>query len=175
MPAASTASNVQLDQYPGNFTAAQKFNLIQPSLNLSGTYEIQNANSGLALNVYGGQTVNGVEIIQWPFSNGATNAEWKFVPASPGYYRIQNVNSGLYVNVTGASTAFGALLVQYQSVGTYNDQWRVVQNSDGTYSFYNALSTDAIDVPAASTASGIQLDQYGENGTSAQKFNLIGQ
>jgi hypothetical protein len=100
-PAASTASNVQLDQYPGNFTAAQKFNLIKPSLNLSGTYEIQNANSGLALNVYGGQTANGVEIIQWPFSSGVTNAEWKFVPASPGYYRIQNVNSGLMLMSQG--------------------------------------------------------------------------
>jgi Ricin-type beta-trefoil lectin domain-like len=116
-----------------------------------------------------------VEIIQWPFSSGVTNAEWKFVPASPGYYRIQNVNSGLYVNVSGASTAFGALIVQWATSTTNNDQWRVVQNSDGTYSFYNALSSDAIDVPAASTASGIQLDQYGENGTPAQKFNLIRQ
>jgi hypothetical protein len=175
VPAASSASDVQLDQYPGNFTAAQKFNLIQPNLNLSRTYEIQNANSGLALNVYGGQTANGAEIIQWPFASGATNAEWTFVAASPGYYRIKNLNSGLYLNVSGASTAFGAPIIQWGTSTTNNDRWRVVQNSDGTYSFYNALSSDALDVPAASTASGVQLDQYGENSTPAQKFNLISQ
>jgi len=175
VPGASTASSTQLDQWFANGTEAQKFNLIQPSLNLSGTYEIQNADSGLAVNVSDASTANGAEIIQWPFSGGATNAEWRFISASPGYYRIQNVNSGLYLNVAGGSTAFGAPIVQWSTSGTNNDQWRVVQNSNGTYSFYNANSTDALDVPSASTTSGTQLDQYGENGTPAQQFNLISQ
>ena len=172
VPGASANSGVQLDQWFANGQVQQKFNLIQPNLNLSATYEIQNANSGLALNVSGASRANNAIIIQYPFSVGQTNSEWKFVPARPGYYRIQNVNSGLYVNVSGGSTAFGAPIIQFSASMIYNDQWRVVQNSNGTYSFYNAYSTDALDVPNGSTTSGTQLDQWGENTTGAQQFNL---
>jgi Ricin-type beta-trefoil lectin domain-like/Glycosyl hydrolase family 76 len=171
IPGASTASGVQLDQWFGNGTTAQKFNLIQPSITFSGNYEIQNTNSGLALDVSGASTTENAPVIQYAF-NDQKNQLWNFVAADPGYYRIKNVNSGLYLNVTGANTNMGSLLVQWPSVTTYNDQWRPVLNSNGSYSFYSALSAQAIDVPGASTASGVQLDQWGENGTVAQTFNL---
>jgi MYXO-CTERM domain-containing protein len=172
-PAGSQTSGTQLDQWAGNGTPAQRFNLIQPNLTLPGIYEIQNVNSSFALNVSVGSPPESAPVIQSAFTSGETNAEWTFVAADPGYYRIQNVNSGLYVNVSGANTKMGSLLVQYPSVTAYNDQWRPVLNSDGSYSFYNALSAQAIDVPAASTTSGVQLNQWGENPTAAQKFNLI--
>ena len=146
-----------------------------PTLNLSGTYEIKNVGSGLALNVYGGSTTNGAEVIQYPYSNGQNNSLWTFVPTSGGYYQIRNVNSGLVLNVSGASGINGALIFQWsaQSMIPGNDQWMPVQNQDGTFSFYNLLSKQALDVPGASTASGVQLDQWFGNGTAAQKFNLI--
>ena len=151
--------------------------LLPPAVNLSGTYEIQNVSSGLALNVDGGSTANGAPIIQYPFTSGATNALWTFVPTSGGYYQIKNANSGEVVNVTGASGINGALIVQWPGNGMIpgNDQWLPVQNPDGTYSFFNLNSLQALDVPNGSTTSGTQLDQWFGNSTSAQEFNLIPQ
>jgi hypothetical protein len=148
-----------------------------PSVNLSGTYEIQNAGSGLALNVSGASTTNGAPIIQYPFTSGATNALWTFVPTSGGYYQIKNVNSGQLVNVAAASGINGASIVQWpaQSLIPGNDQWMPVQNPDGSYSFFNLNSLQALDDPNESTASGTQLDQWFGNSTSAQEFNLISQ
>jgi hypothetical protein len=51
VPGSSETSGIQLDQWAGNGTTAQKFNLIQPNLDLSRTYEIQSASSNLALTV----------------------------------------------------------------------------------------------------------------------------
>lgn len=148
-----------------------------PSVNLSGTYEIQNVASGLAMNVKDASTANGAPIIQWPFSSGETNALWTFVPTSGGYYQIKNVNSGQVVNVQAVSGMNGASIVQWPAQGMIpgNDQWLPVQNPDGTYSFYNLNSLQALDDPNESIESGLQLDQWFGNSTPAQKFNLIPQ
>jgi hypothetical protein len=148
-----------------------------PTMNLAGTYEIQNVNSGLALNVSGGSTANSAPVIQYAFSSGQKNALWTFVPTSGGYYQIKNVNSGQVLNVVGGNAAGApeAKIVQFpaQSMLPGNDQWLPVQNSDGTFSFYNLLSKQALNIPGNSTASGTQLDQYFQNGSTGQKFSLI--
>ena len=151
--------------------------LLPPSVNLSGTYEIQSVASSLALNVSGGSTTNGAAVIQYPFTSGATNALWTFVPTSGGYYQIKNVNSGQVVNVTGGSGIQGALIVQWPASGLTpgNDQWFPVKNPDGTYSFYSLNSLQALDVPGGTTTEKTQLDQWFGNSTTAQKFNLIPQ
>ncbi len=151
--------------------------LLPPSVNVSGRYEIQNVASGMALNVSGASTADSAPIIQWPFTSGATNALWTFVPISGGYYQIRNVNSGKMVNVAGGSGINGAKILQWPagSILPGNDLWEPVQNPDGTYSFYNLNSLQALDNPGGSAASGTQLDQWFDNSTPAQKFNLIPQ
>ena len=64
-----------------------------PTMSLAGTYEIQNVNSGLVLNVVGGNTTPGTEVIQYPWVNGQTNSLWTFVPTSGGYYQIKNAST----------------------------------------------------------------------------------
>jgi hypothetical protein len=146
-----------------------------PGVVLSGTYEIQNVASGLAMTVAANSTTNGAAIVQSPFTVGATSALWTFVPTSGGYYQIKNASSGLVVNVSGGSVANGAPIVEWLAQGMIpgNDQWLPVQNSNGTYSFYNLDSLQALDVPGASTASGTQLDQWFGNGSDAQAFRLV--
>ncbi len=146
-----------------------------PALNLSGTWQIQNVNSGLAMNVYGGSTANNAAIVQYPFSSGQNNAKWQFVPTGGGYYHIVNVNSQLAVNVTGGSAQKGAAIIQYTPQGTNpgNDQWYPVLNPDGSYSFYNQNSYQALEVPAFSTTSGTQLTQYFGNFGTNQEWKLI--
>ena len=173
----TSTNNTNANPVEMSSAAAVWQHLLPPSVNLSGTYEIQNVASGLALNVSGGSTTQGAAIIQYPFASGATNALWTFVPTSGGYYQIKNVNSSQVVNVTGASAINGAAIVQFPvgSMITGNDQWLPVQNPDGTYSFYNLNSLQALDDPGGSTTSETQLDQWFGNSTSAQKFNLIPQ
>jgi predicted alpha-1,6-mannanase (GH76 family) len=153
-------------------------NLPQPAISLSGTWEIQNVNSGLALNVKAASKIAGAIVVQYPFMSGQTNSLWTFVPTSGGFYQIKNVNSGLVLNVSGGVTTNalnGALIDQTDPAGMTpgNQQWVPVKNSDGTYSFYSLNSQQALDVPGASTTSDVQLDQWFGNSTTAQKFKLI--
>ncbi len=150
--------------------------LLPASVNLSGTFEIQNVSSGLAVQVQTSSTANPKPIVQDAFTGG-TNQLWTFVSTSGGYYHIENVGTGQVVNVTAASGMNGALIVQWPAGGMTpgNDQWLPVQNPDGTYSFYSLNSLQALDDPGESTTTGLQLDQWFGNSTPAQKFNLISQ
>lgn len=143
------------------------------TVDLSGTHEIQNVASGLALSVSGDSTAAGAAIVQLPSASGA--ASWRFIAAStPGYYRIQSVQSGLSMSVSNASRVIGAPIVQSPAVQTapFNDQWLPVLNSDGTFSFYNLATTLALDEARASTTAN-QLDQWYPNGSDAQGFRLV--
>ncbi len=141
-------------------------------INFAGVFEIQNAYSGLALDVSGGSMSNGATILQWPYQ-GNSNQLWNFIPTSGGYYQIKNANSALDVNVTGASTANGAAIVQWPFGSGGNDQWLPVRIADGSYVFYNRVSGLLLDDPGGTTW-GVQFDQWGANGGSNQKFWVIG-
>ncbi|HEV2647538.1 MAG TPA: RICIN domain-containing protein [Acidobacteriaceae bacterium] len=153
-------------------------NLPPAALSLSGTWEIQNVNSGLSLNIKGASTAAGAIVQQYAFSSGQNNALWTFVPTSGGYYQIKNVNSGMVLNVSGGVTTnalAGALIDQTNQAGMMpgNQQWMPVKNPDGSYSFYSLNSYQALDVPGASKSSGVQLDQWFGNGATNQEFKLI--
>ncbi|HEV2645162.1 MAG TPA: RICIN domain-containing protein [Acidobacteriaceae bacterium] len=144
------------------------------SFSFSGNYELQNVNSGLALDVSGGSTSNGAAVVQNTYT-GASSQLWTLVATSGGYYQIKNVNSGLVLNVKGHSTLAKALIQQYGAQGPTpgNDRWLPAKNSDGTWSFYNLNSQMSLDVPGASKSTGVQFQQSFANNNSNQKFNLI--
>ena len=141
----------------------------------TGNYEIQNANSGPALDVSGGSTSSGAAVVQNTYTG--TNSElWTLVATAGGCYQIKNVKSGLVLNVTGASTTTTGALIQQsaaQPMQPGNDQWYPALNADNTYSFYSLNSQMALDVPGSTSAAGVQLDQAFTNNNTNQKFNLI--
>jgi hypothetical protein len=151
---------------------------IQASIPLSfpftGNYELQNVNSGLALDVTGASTTTGAAVVQTAYT-GATDQLWTLVSTAGSCYQIKNVKSGLVLNVTAASTTSGALIQQSaaQAMQPGNDQWQPALNADGSYSFYSLNSQMALEVPGASTSSGTQLDHSFANNATNQKFNLI--
>jgi hypothetical protein len=146
-----------------------------PAVNLSGTWEIENVNSGLALEVSGGSKANKAAIVQEPFASGNNAYLWTFVQTSGGYYHIVNVNSGQALNISGASGLSQALADQWppQGMNPGGDSWLPVVNSDGSYSFYNLNSYQALDVPGGSKTAGTQLQQYYGNGGTNQEFTLV--
>ncbi|HEV2618853.1 MAG TPA: RICIN domain-containing protein, partial [Acidobacteriaceae bacterium] len=149
--------------------------LVPPAVNLSGTWQIQNVNSTLAVQVSGGSKSNKAAVVQEPY-NGSAGQTWTFKATSGGYYQIINVNSGEAMNVSGSSGVSKALIDQWPGETTMNpgsDEWLPVVNTDGSYSFYNLNSYEALDVPGASKTAGTQLQQYWSNGGTNQEFTLI--
>lgn len=146
--------------------------LPQPNINASGTYEIVNVTSNMALSVTSNASYGAV--VQQAYTGAATQ-KWTFTITNGGYCQIKNASSGLVINVQAASALPGAKVIQYagQGMNPGNDQWLPVVNTDGTYSFYNLNSLKALDNTAASTASGTQYSQYWPNDSAAQKFKVI--
>ncbi|HUC85103.1 MAG TPA: putative Ig domain-containing protein, partial [Candidatus Acidoferrales bacterium] len=139
-------------------------------------YEIQNVGSGLTLSVAGASLTNGAGVVQNPWGNGSTSAEWIFTPTSnDGYFQLINANSGLDAIVQGDSTAAGALIVQGPVGTTGYDQWEPVQNGDGSYTFYNLNSGLVLDDPGSSTSASTQMDQAVATGGVNQEWDIIGQ
>jgi hypothetical protein len=172
-----TTNNLNVDAMVMASGAAVWQHLPAPAQNLSGTWEIQNVKSGLALTIAGGVNTTGAAIVQEPYTSGPHEL-WKFVPTSGGYYQIVNNVSGLDINVSGNNAQNGingALLIQWtpQGMNPGNDQWAPFQNADGTWSFYSLNSLQALEVPGNSTTAGTQLDQWFSNGGTNQEFKLI--
>ncbi|MEG9432070.1 glycoside hydrolase family 76 protein [Terriglobus sp. ADX1] len=166
--------------YDANVTASAAaigFHLPPPALDLSGTWEIDSAKTGLAVTILDGSDATKAAVVEEP-STGGPHQYWTFKATSGGYYQIINNASGLAMNVTGSNAQnakSGALIIQYtpQVVNPGNDQWLPIKNSDGTYSFYSLNSLQALEVPGGSPGVGTQLDQWFGNGSSNQSFKLI--
>lgn len=92
---------------------------------LSGTYKLQNVNSGLMLGISGASTSAGADALQWT-DNGTADHDWKLVSQGNGEYKIVNVNSGLDLGIANASTSAGALALQWPDNGTNDHLWKLV-------------------------------------------------
>jgi len=137
-------------------------------------YRFLNLNSGQALDVNGGSTVNGAGIIQWP-QNGGNNQQWQITDNGGGYYKITNRNSGLALDVNSASTVNGAGIIQWPWNGGNNQQWQLTATSDGIYKAINRNSGLALDVNGASTANGAGIIQWPWGGGNNQQWQIVQQ
>jgi hypothetical protein len=81
---------------------------------------------GLAIDVEGGNQIDGGRIIQWPVNNGANQA-WQVIPVGDGTYRIYSGASLRELHVNGASLAEGAAINQWTDVpGAKHEHWTFV-------------------------------------------------
>lgn len=149
-------------------------NISGGSFNPSAYYRIINRNSNQALDVNGGSTVNGANVIQWPW-NGGNNQQWQIIDNGGGYYRIINRNSGRALDVNGGSTANGAQVIQWTWSGGNNQQWQVIDNGGGYYRIINRNSNQALDVNGGSTANGANVIQWPWNGGNNQQWQIVQQ
>jgi hypothetical protein len=146
---------------------------VNPAVNFTGIYQLQNEASSLVLNNQGSLT-NGSPITQWTIVS-SSNLDWTFIATSNGYYQINSSKSGKDAVVQSASTSPGAGIIQWSFGSSGDDQWKPVQNSDGSYTFYNLHSGLVLGDPGSSTNKTTQMDQETANGGSNQKWNLLKQ
>lgn len=136
------------------------------------TYEITNANSGLAMEVYNWSTANGGIVDQWTFSGSQKNQEWTLTYLNNGLYQLTNVNSGDVLDAVNRGTSYGTKLQQWSNLSGSNQEYVITHTPDGYFRFINSASGLAVEVPSFSTSNGTQLDIWGWNGGSNQKWTM---
>ncbi len=94
---------------------------------VTGGYEIQVKNSGLALQATGGlSAINGSVLEQWPFS-GQSYQIWNVTPTSDGYFSISPSSSSTScMDVRAISKSNGAPVQQWTCSGNDNQKWSLV-------------------------------------------------
>lgn len=134
-------------------------------------YKIINRNSGKSVDVNGGSTNNGTNIIQWDYSGGS-NQQWSFVPLGNGYFSINNKNSSKSLDVNGASTNAGTGIIQWDYSGGNNQQWQITDIGFGYYKIINRNSSQSLDVNGGSTYNGGDIIQWYWNNGSNQQWQI---
>lgn len=138
-------------------------------------YIIKNVNSGLCLDVEGGNGANGANIQQ--AANNGKSSQFKAVSAGNGYYYLVSQlgdENSYALDVNGKKTTDGANIEIYTFNKGDNQQFKFIRNNDGTYSILTKITADAsaLDVNAKSTESGANIQQYKFSGGDNQKFIL---
>ncbi len=72
----------------------------------NGTYRVVARHSGKALDVFGHQTQDGADVIQWAYGGG-NNQRWTLTHLGSNVYQIMGVESGKALAVASTSTANG--------------------------------------------------------------------
>ncbi|WP_084316147.1 RICIN domain-containing protein [Actinospica robiniae] len=170
VPASSTTSGVQLDQWSANGGANQQWQVAQ---NADGSYTLTSASSSLAAEVAGSSSATGAAVDQ-ASSTAAANQKWLLVsvPEPNATYTLVNHNSGLVADITGGSTSNGGLLIQWVPNGGLNQRWTLTPLSGGYDTVTNVNSGLVLDVPNSSTTQGAQLEQWSANGGTNQQWTL---
>lgn len=139
---------------------------------LSGTYEIVSAKSGLALDAIGAATANGTLIDQWTYTSG-THQQWTLAANSAGYYTITGVGSGKALDIPMATTWPGTQLELWTPNGGTNQQWIVAPTDNGTYTIESRSDGYRLDVSGNSTSTGAAIDQWPATGATNQQWQLV--
>ncbi len=186
VPGANYSSNVALQLYSPNDTAAQQW-IIEKSKTMrdrlneqaakhrqdlpDGTYSFgSKLKTNMKMDVYGASRSDCANVQLWT-GNGTNAQRWRVSHDDNGYVTLTSANSDKALDVYGASTANGANAQQYASNGTYAQKWIAIKNSDGSYTFQSALAENKVlDVSGASTSNGANVQLYTANGTDAQKW-----
>ena len=135
-------------------------------------YKIINRNSGKSLDVNGGATSNGGNIIQWDYSGG-NNQQWNFTTTGNGYFSITNKNSGKALDVNGGSASAGTGIIQWDYSGGNNQQWQITDIGFGYYKIINRNSNQSLDVNSGATFNGGNIIQWYWNNGNNQQWQII--
>jgi hypothetical protein len=138
---------------------------------LSGTYQIKNVHSGLALDTQGSGTAQGTLAVQATAGSSSTQ-KWTLTLESSGYYEIKNNASGLVLGITSESKSDGADALIWGGSGTPDHLWQIISQGNGQYKIKNYNSGLLLGVLNESTSSGAQVLQWDDNGTPDHLWTL---
>ncbi len=170
---ASTANGANIQTYPYNGTAAQKFNLKSTDCVKTGMYVFHSrANYGQVLDVSGGSSADGANIQSYS-SNGSGAQKWSIVSNGDGTYRIVNAANGKVFDVANGSAYNGANVQQYSWNGSNAQKWYAIYQGGGGMSFESALDRSLVlSLASASPSNCTNLQLAKKDGSTAQRFSF---
>jgi len=133
--------------------------------------------SGRCMDVFGAQTGDNVDLIQWNCHGGA-NQSFVFNPVAgtSDTYTISTFSAGKCAGVLGASTADGARVVQAGCTGATSQRFRLVavtvSGTDRTFNLQAVHSGKCVAASGGSTANGAQLVQLPCSTATARVWRL---
>jgi GH43 family beta-xylosidase len=120
--------------------------------------------SGRCMDVFGAQTGDNVNLIQWNCHSG-TNQSFTFTPVAgtTDTYTLNTFTAGKCADVSAGSTADNAAVVQAACSASASQRFRLVpvamSGTDKTFNLQAVHSNKCIGASAASTTNGAQLVQ----------------
>lgn len=137
----------------------------------SGRYSIISRHSGLALEVRGGSSDDGANVVQWEY-NGTANQQFDIENLGNGFHTIRPVHSGKSLDVWEWSGDPGGDIRQYQFTGNYNQQWAIDSAGGNYHTISSRHSGLPLDVWMWSTSNGGDIRQWRATGAVNQQWQF---
>jgi hypothetical protein len=169
---AAFAEGTDVQVYPPNGTAAQRFVLTDTRSVPDGSYTLYSAlGSNLVLDVPGAST-SPEQHLNIYTANGSSAQQFKLAyDARSGYYTLLAACSGLAVDVYHGTTSPEATIWQYTPNGTSAQNWLIVPSDiAGEYYLYSATGGGVLDVYHALATDKTGVWTYTANATAAQRW-----
>ena len=140
---------------------------------LGGVYTVQNRNSNLNMEVYGGVTIiaNGANIVQNTPTQTA-NQQFIFTHLGNGVYKIMAAHSLKQVSVNDKQVADSANVQQWLDSESDNQQFILVNAGDGFYKLIAKYSGRVVDVLASGVATRANIQAAPNNNQTSAMWKL---
>lgn len=133
-------------------------------------YVLTNGGSGKAIDVPGGGTADGVQLIQWSRHDG-NNQRWRFTSVSGGW-TLTNIATGKCLDVPGGTTTAGARLQQWTCNSTVAQRWTAQSAGGSAFTLTSAASGLVIQPFGDGTADNVGIVQGGVEGNAFERWTL---
>jgi cytochrome c peroxidase len=139
------------------------------------TSTIINVNSNQCIDIFGGRTTAGADVIQYG-CHGGDNQKFQFdlVSGTAGTYTVKAVHSGLCMDISGGALTAGTKLIQNICSSTNSQRFSVTRQADGSYRMQAVHSGLTVLVPGGSTTQAAVLQQGAWTGANSQKWRVAG-
>jgi hypothetical protein len=133
-------------------------------------YRFIDSQSGLAMDVTGASSSDGVNLIEYVPSTTKPNQQFRIVLTAASTWKLTAVHSGKAVTGTGSSDHSSVQQDGYS--GSTSQQW-VIDDHNGHFKLVNKSSSDALETPPGNKSSGTGLDTSTYTGASNQDWDLF--
>ncbi len=149
----------------------------EEATNYNGTYLIKNVNSGIYLDVTGGETADGTNVQQWGADTGLAYNTWRIEATDDGYYKIFTMagDGTSCLTAENNGTASGENICIKKDSGADTQLYKLSANSDGSFKILtkSANGGQAVEVKNADTEAGANVQIWEVNGVNCQDWQLI--
>ena len=118
----SPANNTNIELWPNNASAAQKFNFTYDKT--SKAYRISDTYTNRSLDASGGVSRNGANVVMW-IENGGCNQRWRLIKNEDGSYRILDSCGGRALDLFNSNYRAGADIGIWDYHGGDNQRWTI--------------------------------------------------